>query len=195
MNLEFPKYDLDETADKIIEDDEQHAPHSGSEIEMKKKSHNRGFSFNPSPKSVVIQQDKAIVPEEEDPKEDKQEENQPEKAIIPDDEDVLEEGGEASGYHELEQTTQNHVGDQTNNFLKVEDSKGRISKGPIIDQSPRDSHRALIKSEVYGQAPTVNLVKKYNRQLRKIENADGKTFDLAGDLYSYSVIMMMNPNV
>lgn len=38
-------------------------------------------------------------------------------------------------------------------------------------------------------------MKKYNRQLRNIENGNGITFDLAGDLYSYSVIMMMNPNV
>jgi hypothetical protein len=70
--------------------------------------------------------------------------------------------------------------------------------GVIIEQSPRvESHRALIKSasEINAQEPTVNVVKKYNRQLRKIENADGITFDLAGDLYSYSVIMMMNPNV
>jgi hypothetical protein len=37
--------------------------------------------------------------------------NQQDKSIIPDEEDVLDEGGEATGYQELEQTTQNHLGD------------------------------------------------------------------------------------
>lgn len=92
MNFENPKYDLDETDDKIPVDDEN-APHSGTQAQ-KKNSHQRGFSFNM---------------------------NQQDKSIIPDEEDVLDEGGEATGYQELEQTTQNHLGDQSNNFIKVDD--------------------------------------------------------------------------
>jgi hypothetical protein len=42
---------------------------------------------------------------------------------------------------------------------------------------------------------TINVVKKYNRQLRKIDNGDGMTYDLSGDLYSYTVVMMMNTNL
>ena len=39
------------------------------------------------------------------------------------DEKIELEGGEANGYQELEQTTQNHVGDISNNFIsKVDDT-------------------------------------------------------------------------
>lgn len=69
--------------------------------------------------------------------------------------------------------------------------------GAIINESPRivDTHRNLINREREPTDISVNFVKKYNRQLRKIENGDGKTYDLAGDLYTYSVVMMMNPNI
>jgi hypothetical protein len=56
------------------------------------------------------------------------------------------EGGEA--YQELDQTTQNNIGNQSNNFIdKVDISGDRKSKtmGAIIESSPRnDTHRALL---------------------------------------------------
>jgi len=67
---------------------------------------------------------------------------------------------------------------------------------PIIKArqlSPESEDEQIERTQV-----TVNEVKKYNRQLRKIENGDGSTIDLSGpalDLYSYTVLMMLNPNV
>lgn len=110
-------------------------------------------------------------------------------------------------------------------FDKIEgNSKVRISKSinainqnaaDIMGPSPReqvDTSRALIKDlkndEEIGDVAkatahekkyvTVNDVKKYNRQLRKIESGDGSTIDLGGpsaDLYTYTVLMLLNPNV
>ena len=45
---------------------------------------------------------------------------------------------------------------------------------------------------------TINPVRKYNRTLRSIENGDGKTIDIQGlslDIYTYTILMMLNPNV
>ena len=167
-NLEFPKHDPDESGlkgqtDDIIE----------KGLIMAKREHTRGFSFNPSPKSIRKSQDKALNP------------------------DLQLEGGDV--YAQLEQTTQNAVDQSHNNISKVEGSVERKSKsmGAIIGQSPRnETSRALIqREEADPEEVTMNVVKKYNRQLRKIEGGDGVTLDVSGDLYTYSIFMMMNPNV
>ena len=119
-------------------------------LDMAKKTHSRGFSFNPSPKSIVKSQDsKSIVKSQVNGlKQD----------------DIQFEGGDA--YAQLEQTTQNNIQDNTNDFSKVEGSIERKSKsvGAVISESPRnDTQRALVQGKDDSQMITHNVVKKYNR--------------------------------
>ena len=73
-NLEFPKHDPDESGLKG-----QSAEMTEKMLTLAKKEHTRGFSFNPSPKSIRKNQDKGLTP------------------------DVQLEGGDA--YAQLDQTT------------------------------------------------------------------------------------------
>ena len=97
----------------------------------------------------------------------------------------MKEGGEnANDVTNLDGlATHNNIVDQQE---PISINKTKAQKVYEIDEQDRDSRI------------TINPVKKYNRMLRAIDNGDGQSIDLQGpslDMYTYSVVMMLNPNV
>lgn len=118
-------------------------------------------------------------------------------------EEFLKEGGDEdqSGRRFLKEG-----GENANDLTNLE---GLATNNNIVDQMESPQAEFSLKKERAEQvydiheddrdtSITINSVKKYNRILRGIENGDGQTIDLQGpslDMYTYSVVMMLNPNV